>query len=29
MTFEREGKKVELDFGIDPEKPLIPMRVIG
>ena len=29
MTFEREGEKVELDFGIDPEKPLMPMRVIG
>lgn len=29
MVFRRGDDEVRLDFGIDPEKPLIPMRVIG
>ena len=29
MTFRYGDAKVELDFGVDPDKPMIPMRVIG
>ena len=29
MTFHYEDAKLDLDFGIDPQKPLLPMRVIG
>ena len=29
MIFQHRTKKVALDFGIDPQKPLLPMRVIG
>jgi hypothetical protein len=29
MVFQRGTQKVELDFGIDPQKERLPMRVIG
>jgi hypothetical protein len=29
VTFSRDGDVVDVDFGIDPDKPLLPMRVIG
>jgi hypothetical protein len=28
-TFSRHDDVVDVDFGIDPDKPLLPMRVIG
>ena len=29
MTFRRGDQEVRLDFGVDPAKPLLPIRVIG
>jgi hypothetical protein len=29
MKFQHGEEKLDLDFGIDPQKPLLPMRVIG
>ena len=29
MSFQHGDHEANLDFGIDPNKPLIPMRVIG
>ena len=29
MTFRHGSEELELDFGIDPGKPLLPIRVIG
>ena len=29
MTFRRGDQEVRLDFGVDPAKPLMPIRVIG
>jgi hypothetical protein len=29
MVYSRGDAKVELDFGINPDKPMMPMRVIG
>jgi hypothetical protein len=29
MVFAKGDEKLELDFGVDPDGPLIPMRVIG
>jgi len=29
MAFRRGGERVELDFGIDPDAEMLPMRVIG
>ncbi len=29
MTFRRGDQELNLDFGIDPDKPLMPIRVIG
>jgi hypothetical protein len=29
VSFSRGGERLEVDFGVDPETPLPPMRVIG
>jgi len=29
VVFSHGGEQLELDFGVDPEKPLLPLRVIG
>ncbi len=29
MTFRRGDHELRLNFGIDPDKPLMPIRVIG
>lgn len=29
VVFRRDGDELALDFGVDPDKPLLPMRVIG
>ncbi|MCK5380037.1 MAG: hypothetical protein KAJ81_01120 [Candidatus Latescibacteria bacterium] len=29
VAFHRGDERLELDFGVDPKKPMLPMRVIG
>ena len=29
IVFRRGGEQLELDFGVDSTKPMLPMRVIG
>jgi len=29
VVFRRDGESLEMDFQVDPAKPMLPMRVIG
>ncbi len=29
VVFRRDEEELELDFGVDPQGPMLPMRVIG